>query len=111
MNGGLGWKIAAVLLGLCCVALAYRVIDQGITHTYLNASQETSSRHIKLLTGLIELEWLGQPEEQVMSRLKTFVSSQPPDTIVLKRDNEEKNVIFFEGFRFEFRNGKLVKVT
>lgn len=104
------WKIAAALLGVCCVALIYRVIDQGITRTYLDASQETSVRHIKLLTGLVGHEWLGLPEEQVMSRLKAYVASRPPGSIVLKRE-PETNSIYLEGVRFEFRDGKLANVT
>ncbi|MEO8024595.1 Imm58 family immunity protein [Polaromonas sp.] len=104
------WKIAAALLGVCCIALIYRVFDQGITRTYLDASQETSVQHIKLLTGLVGHEWLGLPEEQVMSRLKAYAASQPPGSIVLKRE-PETNAIYLEGVRFEFRNGKLVNVT
>lgn len=104
-----GWKIAAALLGVCCVALIYRVVDQGITRTYLDASQETSVQHIKLLTGLVGHEWLGLSEEQVMSRLKAYVASQPPGSIVLKRE-PETNAIYLEGVRFEFRSGKLVNV-
>lgn len=55
------WKIAAALLRVCCIALVYRVFDQGITRTYLDASQETPVQHIKLLTGLVGHEWLGYP--------------------------------------------------
>ena len=110
MSSAYRWKVAAILLGVCCIALIYRVFDQGITRTYLDASHETSVRHIKLLTGLVGHEWLGLPEEQVMSRLKAYAASQPADSIVLKRA-PKKNVIYLEGIRFEFRDGKLVNVT
>lgn len=110
MSPTIRWKIATVLVSVCCVALIYRVFDQGITHTYLDASQNTSTRHIKLLTGLVGHEWLGLPEEQVMSRLKAYVASQPPGEIVLKRE-PGTNAIYLEGVRFEFRDGKLVSVT
>ena len=111
MNSATGWKIAAMLLGLCCMLLLYRVIDQGITQTYSNSSAESSNRDIKLLRELVAHEWLGLPEEQVMSRLKAYVALQPPNSIVLKRDPEEMKTIYLEGFRFEFREGKLIKVT
>lgn len=104
------WKITAALLGVCCIALIYRVFDQGITRTYLDASEETSVQHIKLLTGLVGHEWLGLSEEQVMSRLKVYAASQPPGSIVLKRE-PGTNAIYLEGVRFEFRDGKLVSVT
>jgi Immunity protein 58 len=106
-----GWKIAVVLLGLICLVLLYRVVDQGITRTYSDASAESANRHIQVLKGLVSHEWLGLPEAQVEARLNAFVASQPPNTIVLKRERDEKNVIYLEGFRFEFRDGKLFKVT
>ncbi|WCM91427.1 Imm58 family immunity protein [Acidovorax sp. NCPPB 2350] len=104
------WRIIAALLGICCIALIYRVFDQGITRAYLNASQETSVQHIKLLTGLIGHDWHGLTEGQVISRLKAYAASQPPGSIVLKRESET-NAIYLEGVRFEFRDGKLVNVT
>lgn len=103
------WKFTALMLCLCSLALAYRVLDQGITRTYLDASQETSRRHIDLLTGLVGHEWHGLPEEQVMSRLKSYVDSQPAGSIVLKRDADSA-AIYLEGIRFEFNKGKLVSV-
>jgi len=105
MSVGNRWKLATLLLCLFCLALAYRVVDQGITRTYLDASEETSRRHIDLLTGLVGHEWRGLREEQVMSRLKSYVDSQPAGSIVLKRDADS---IYLEGIRFEFSNGKLV---
>jgi hypothetical protein len=107
MNATNRWKLATVLLLLCSLALAYRVLDQGITRTYVDASEETSRRHIDLLTGLVGHEWRGLPEEQVMSRLKSYVDSQPAGSIVLKRD-ADSGAIYLEGIRFEFSNGKLV---
>lgn len=104
------WKISTVLLGLGCIALAYRVFDQGITRTYLEASQEASIQQIQLLTKLVQQEWLGLPEDQVMSRLKAYVASQPAGSVVLKRESET-NTVHLEGIRFEFRNSKLVKVS
>jgi hypothetical protein len=109
MSTVIRWKVVTALLGVVCFLLAYRVFDQGITLTYLDASEETSARHIKLLTGLVEHEWLGLTEEQVMLRLEGYIASQPLDSIVLKRDTESK-VIYFEGIRFEFHDGKLVRV-
>lgn len=106
-----GWKIAVVLLSLICLMLAYRVFDQGITRTYSDASAESTSRDITVLKGLVGHEWIGLPETQVLSKLTAYAASQPPNSIVLKRYPEEKNVIYLEGFRFEFRDGKLFKVT
>jgi hypothetical protein len=105
------WKVATLLLGLCCLLLVYRVVDLGVSRTYSAASAESNTRNMQALKGLIEHEWRGLSEEQVLSRLRAFTTSQPPDSIVLKRLPEDANSIYFEGFRFEFQNGKLVKVT
>lgn len=104
------WKIIALILSICCVALAVRVFDLGITHTYLKESEESSARHIKLLTGLAEVGWRGLSEEQVMSRLRAYVASQPNSSLVLKQDSKA-NTIYLEGMRFEFRNGKLERIA
>jgi len=103
------WKVVTALLSVLCILLAYRVFDQGVTRTYLDASEESSSRYIKLLTGLVEHEWLGLTEEQIMLRLNSYMASHPLDSIVLQRDPESK-VIYFEGINFEFHEGKLIGV-
>ncbi|WP_230850075.1 Imm58 family immunity protein [Ralstonia solanacearum] len=109
MSSLIKWKIVSALLGLCCVVLVYRVFDQGITHTYLEVSQETSVKHTKLLSNLIESEWLGLPEDRVMSKLNNYAASQPPGSVVLKREPDE-GAIYLEGVRFYFRDKKLIKV-
>ena len=103
------WKVTAILFALCCIVLVYRIFDQGITRTYLDASQETSAMHIKLLTSLVEHEWLGLSEEDVILRLKAYINSQPPNSLVLKRE-PETNTIYLEDVRFYFHERKLVKV-
>ncbi len=104
-----GWKAATILLALCCGALAYRVFDQGVTRTYLDASVEDSARHSALLANIIEHEWAGLNEEQLMPKLQAYAASQTKETVVLKRD-PDTNVIYLDGVRFEFKDGKLVKV-
>lgn len=44
-----------------------------------------------------------------MARLNAYVAAQPPGSIILKHE-PESNVVYLEGIRFEFGNGKLVKV-
>lgn len=105
------WKIVAVALGLCCLFLIYRVMDLGISRTYSTASAESDARDLQALKGLLENEWRGLPESQVVARLQAFVATKPSGSVVLKRLPEDANSIYFEGFRFEFRDGKLYKVT
>jgi hypothetical protein len=103
------WKVTTTLLALCCLALAYRVFDQGITRTYVDASMEDSARHSALLAGIVEYEWSGLTEEQLMSKLRAYVALQGKGATVLKRDSETGDV-YLDGVHFEFRDGKLVKV-
>lgn len=110
MNSLNRWKFITVILFLICLGLVYRVFDMGITNTYVRASEETSNAHIKLLADLIQHQWLGSSEEQVLSRLNMYVSTKPAGTIVLK-SGPEKNVTYLEGIRFEFKNGKLISIT
>ncbi len=111
MTSATAWKIATVTLGLCCLFLVYRVMDLGISRTYSAASAESDARDLQALKGLLEKEWQGLPESQVVARLQAFVASRPAGSVVLKRLPEEANSIYFEGFRLEFRDGKLYKVT
>jgi hypothetical protein len=63
-----------------------------------------------VIKGLLEKDWQGLPEDQVLSRLQAFAATRPSGSVVLKRLPEDANAIYFEGFRFEFRAGKLSKV-
>jgi Immunity protein 58 len=111
MTSATAWKIATVSLGLCCLFLVYRVMDLGISRTYSAASAESDTRDLQALKGLLEKEWKGLSEHQVLARLQAFAASKPSGSVVLKRLPEDANSIYFEGFRFEFRDGKLSKVT
>ncbi len=104
------WQFLSLLLAVVCVALLYRVFDQGVSRTYADASQRAFVTHIKLLTNLVEHEWRGSTEEQVMSRLSAYVASQPDGSIILKR-NAELHSVYLEGVRFEFVDGGLARVT
>jgi hypothetical protein len=107
--GTRGWKVVAAVLALCCGALAYRAFDQGLTRTYADASAEESVRHSALLAGVVEYEWSGLTEEQLMTKLTAYAAIQGNRSVVLKRDPETGDV-YLDGVRFEFRDGKLVKV-
>ena len=110
MTSATAWKIATVALGLCCLFLSYRVMDLGISRTYSAASAESDAKDLQTIKGLLEKEWQGLPESQVVMRLQAFVESRPVGSVVLKRLPGEANSIYFEGFRFEFRDGKFYKV-
>jgi hypothetical protein len=107
--GARGWKVVAAMLALCCGALAYHAFDQGLTRTYADASAEESARHSASLAGLVEYEWSGLTQWQLMTKLRAYAAIQGKGSVVLKRDPETGDV-YLDGVRFEFRDGKLVKV-
>jgi Immunity protein 58 len=104
------WKLTTLVLIICCVFLAYRVLDAGISLTYSAASAESSSRNIKLLKNLIEHEWKGFSREDIWLRLEKFSASQPPNSIVLEKSSDEAGSIYIESFELKFKDGKLVMV-
>jgi hypothetical protein len=109
MRSSLPWKISTAILAVLCLVLAYHVLDGGISHTYLRASYESTARQSAVMAGLVEKEWMGQSEAEVMSRLQAYVDSMPHEHILLKREAEE-NAVYLENTAFRFRDGKLVKV-
>jgi hypothetical protein len=52
MNAANRWKFIALFLGVCCATLIYREFDQGITTTYLVASEDSLARLLKVMTNL-----------------------------------------------------------
>ena len=105
------WQLITLVLAVFCMFLAYCVIDQAITLGYRSTSNEQANKSIKLLERLLEKEWVGLQQAQVEAKLKAFVASQPPDSVLLMRKDNEGNVIYLEGSRFEFRDGKLFKAS
>ncbi|WP_162568586.1 Imm58 family immunity protein [Variovorax sp. SRS16] len=109
MTGLASWRLAAILLACVCAGLSYRVLDQGVSHTYLDASLASSNEHFKLLSSLLEHQWQGMTKDEVERRLDTFVRSRPVGSTLLKQD-PATGAILLEGLTFEFADGKLTTV-
>lgn len=77
--------------------------------TYARASNEDALRQLILLRQVVEYEWIGLTEDEVLLRLNGYIESQTPHLIVLKKDSENHS-IYFESYRFNFSNGRLVKI-
>jgi hypothetical protein len=103
------WKLATALLGCCCLLLMYRVFDMGISRTYADASMKDTARHGELLASIIEHEWAGMTEDQLMPKLQAYVKSHPDDEIFIAKDAEE-HAVYLGDVSFDFKDGKLSKV-
>jgi hypothetical protein len=103
------WQMLTFILAICCAVLAFRVFDQGLTHTYMEAGEESSVRRARLVAGLIEREWRELDEEEIVVRLKAYADSRPSDSLVLKRE-PDMSAVCLDTICFEFRGKKLVRV-
>lgn len=74
--------------------------------TYARASNEDTLRQLILLRQVVEYEWIGLTEDEVLLRLNVYIEVQAPRLIVLKKDSENHS-IYFESYRFNFLMGDL----
>jgi len=92
---------------VACAVLAYLWIDRSISLSYLDQSYETANRSVNRLESLLEEDWHGMPEAQVLQRLQKAATRMPaPQPIVKKEDA----VIWFGDVRFNIDQGKLVGI-
>jgi Immunity protein 58 len=102
---GIFFVIIALLL-VACISLLYLLIDRSISFSYLDASYQTTQQSYSRVIGLLENEWRGMPEKEVLARLQA-ASDKQPEKILIKK---EGSTIWFDSMRFEFESGRLVKI-
>ncbi len=84
--------VLAVAIGLNGV-LAYLWIDRSITVTYLDASEQSSSQMVRSLERLLEQEWSGLSEAQLLEKLHRVEERDPDDAkSVIKKDGDVINI-------------------
>ncbi len=98
--------LLAVALAACAV-FAYLWIDRAISLSYLQQSFATENNAVRRLQSLLEREWKGQPEAQVLLKLKNAASSAPQPQPIVK---QEEGAIWFDEIRFNIEQGRLVSV-
>ncbi|ASL76760.1 hypothetical protein CYD94_24765 (plasmid) [Ralstonia solanacearum] len=99
--------VLAVAIGLDLV-LAYFWIDRSITVTYMKASEESSSQLTQSLERLLEQEWKGLSEVQLVEKLHRAAER---DIDGAKRTIEKDgDVINFDGVCFKLVSGHVGRV-
>lgn len=98
----LGFLIASV----GCAVLAYLWIDRSITLSYVSASHQTTADALSRLSLLLETEWIGMSEEDLLQKLQG-ANRRSGQEILIKK---EGNVIWFDNIRFELEAGRLKKI-
>jgi len=103
----LALALAASIVG--CGVLAYLWIDRSISLGYAVSGARSSEQARDLLSTLLEREWQGLAEDEVLTRLTAEAARRPQDQILVKAEPSE-HLIWFNNTRFEFQSGKLAKI-
>lgn len=96
-----------ILAILACAELAYLWIDRSITLSYTSQEVETSYDSMRHLEYLLQEEWRGMPEAQVLQKLQNAAARMPNAEIVIKM---EEGAIWFDQVRFNIVHGQLNSV-
>lgn len=99
-------SVGFLMTCLGCIALAYLWIDRSITLSYLEASHETTADALSRVSLLLEGEWNGLSEADLLRKLRE-ANRRSEGEALIKR---EENVIWFDTIRFEFESGRLRKI-
>ena len=106
-------KITYVLMALlaaavlACAVLAYLWIDRSISLSYARQGAETANNAVRQLERLLEEEWRGMPEAQVLLKLQKAAARMPNAKVVIKK---EEGVIWFDEVRFSLEKGQLSSI-
>ena len=97
-----------VLSFIGCISFAYLWIDRSISLAYSDMSYE-KTLGLERSLWLLENEWKGLSEEELLEKLKLVAAMHPEAKVILFRD-KDFNVIVFDTIKFAFDAGKLSQV-
>lgn len=101
--------IAFVICFLGCIFFAYLWIDTSISLAYSDTSYQ-KSLGLKHALSLLENEWVGISESELLEKLKAEAAHQPDEKIVIFKDDESDTIVF-DTIYFELESGKLKRIT
>jgi hypothetical protein len=100
------WKISFFVMLTIFIASnffwAYQVLDQGITVTYHQVTIEDQKESIEVLGNLIKQNSINLNQKDILYLLR----KSSPDAFIV----EEGPSIILDGLKFEFSDGKLVRI-
>ncbi|AQW32370.1 Imm58 family immunity protein [Ralstonia syzygii subsp. celebesensis] len=103
-------KAAIVMLAFSVstsVLFAYLWIDRSISLSYARQGEDTAIETVRGLELVIEHEWRGLPESEVLQKLNAVAAQGAGAKIVVKK---EGNVIWFDEVRFNLDEGRLKSI-
>ena len=92
-----------------CAVLLYVTVDKSITISYCEAGIQSFENINDLTFLLLEKDWLGLTQGEVLVRLNAALARRPEKNILVKIESAE-NFIWFDAVRFEFQDGLLIKI-
>jgi hypothetical protein len=111
MKSNLSVVLLSIGFAICflgCIFFAHQWIDVSISLAYLDTSSQ-ESLGVKRALSLLENEWLGISEPELLKKLKAESDRQPDENIVIFKDDESDTIVF-DTIYFEFESGKLKRI-
>jgi len=95
------------VLVVACGVLAYLWIDRSISLSYSKQGAETAHNTIRRMEQLLQNDWRGMPEDEVLRKLQKAVEGMPNPKAVVKK---EDGAIWFDEVRFNIDRGRLSSI-
>ena len=92
-------------LAVACLVLAYLWIDRSISLAYSKQSFESTNNAMRRVELVLEREWKGLPEAEVLKRLK---AAYPQEAEVVVK--QEGSVIWLDEVSFNIEDGRLKSI-
>ncbi|MHA6833783.1 Imm58 family immunity protein [Ralstonia pseudosolanacearum] len=103
-------KAIIVMLALFAslsILFAYLWIDRSISLSYARQGEDVAIQTAHGLELVIEREWRGLPESEVLQKLNAVVAKGAGAKIVVKKEGD---VIWFDEVRFNLEEGRLKSI-
>ncbi|MBB6580183.1 Imm58 family immunity protein [Ralstonia solanacearum] len=103
-------KAAVVMLAFAVstsILFAYLWIDRSISLSYARQGEDTAIETVGGLELILEREWLGLRESEVLLKLNAAAEKEVRRKIVVKKEGD---AIWFDEVRFNFDQGRLKSI-
>ncbi|WP_155625070.1 Imm58 family immunity protein [Burkholderia multivorans] len=99
-------SIILMLIGLCLI-LAYFWIDRSISLDYSRQSEDAANNTLRGLEHVLEQEWRGLPEAEVLRRLQAAFPSSSTARPIVEKDGD---VVWLDEIPFYIEKGSLKSI-
>lgn len=97
----------SMILSLMCLFLTCLWLDRSISLAYSREDAESADKAIRGLERVLEREWRGLPEAEVVKRLRATFPKGTAGNIIVKKEGA---IIWLDEVPFNIENGKLKSI-